>query len=136
MLCVSSPGTATITRVAIHGLKGELRVDAFAVRSKVDHHDSIGGVRRSLASIGDGFTLTGPQVVASRCPSGEGTPSWSSFVELAIQLTRISGDVAGGPSLDVTYEAGGATGTLSVPLAVYVCSSTCQPPPGGWFGGS
>jgi hypothetical protein len=108
VLCVSGPGKAVITHVAIHSLQGDLTVDAFAVRTKVEHHHYIGGAHQTLASIGQGFDLSGPQVVTTVCPRDPRSGAWSDFVELAVQITRTSGDVAGGPGLDITYPAGGA----------------------------
>jgi hypothetical protein len=128
VLCVSGSGKAVITQVAMSGLRGSLTVDAFAVRTKVEHHDYIGDPQRTLASIGEGFDPGGPQLVTTVCPRDLQAATWSDFVELAVQVTRTSGDVAGGTGLDITYEAGGAEGKYLVPFGIVVCASVCPDP--------
>lgn len=131
MLCVTGPGNAVITHVAIHGLQGNLRVDAFSTRTMAGHPNSLGEVEQPLASVGDGFNVSGPQQVSDLCPADAQSGVWADLVELAVEVTRTSGDVAGGPALDVTYTAGGVTGTYTVPFGISLCALTCAKP-SGW----
>jgi len=130
LICVTSPGRATITHVAIHGLVGNLRVDAFAVRP--GQEGQLGNLYQTLDKEGGGFNPNGPQVVTEVCPSDPTGGTVENWAELAVQVTRTSGDIAGGPGVDVTYEAGGAEGTYTVPFGIELCASTCPDTPIGW----
>jgi hypothetical protein len=55
------------------------------------------------------------------------------MVELAVQVARRSGDAAGGPALDVTYDVGGDTRTAVIPFGVWLCAATCPPEAGNLY---
>jgi hypothetical protein len=51
--------------------------------------------------------------------------------ELAGQVVRRSGDAAGGPALEVTYDVGGRGPRTSViPFGLWLCAATCPPEAG------
>jgi hypothetical protein len=57
----------------------------------------------------------------------------AQMVELAVQVARRSGDAAGGPALDVTYDVGGDTRTAVIPFGVWLCAATCPPEAGNLY---
>jgi hypothetical protein len=129
--CLSAPGRVTITAVSLHEPQGEIRVDAFAVRPNpvITGDDFIGNTAVPLASIGKGFDLSRPQVIDGVCPTPEELASSTSEYELAIQLTRLSGTLAGALGLEISYMSGSVTKTLVVPNGYWLCSA--QQPSGG-----
>jgi hypothetical protein len=130
MLCLTSPGTATITRVALHEPSGDIRVEAFAVRPNPHTRglDGLGTDTRPLAEIGGGFDPVGIQQVSGVCPTEaelDDSAVSSRLSELGVQLAWSSGDVAGGNGVDVTYEIAGVEATALIPFAMWLCAAAC-----------
>jgi hypothetical protein len=130
MLCLSGPGTATITRVALHEPSGDARVDAFAVRPNpfAQGLNGVGAEDRTLVEIGGGFAPGAAQQVDGECLTAAemNDPAITSRLkEFAVQVASWSGDVAGGTALDVTYAIGGVERTALVPFAIWLCTGTC-----------
>jgi hypothetical protein len=132
VLCVDSPGTVVVTNVAIRDNQGGLHVDAFAVRPIAGLANAVGDEKQTLASIGNGFDLSRPQSISAVCPPEDELQTWNGGIELAVQVSRPSGDVAGGHGLDITYQAKGLTATYSIPFGILACAATC-PTPSGWM---
>lgn len=129
-LCLTSPATATITRVALHQPSGDIRVEAFAVRpSPVARGlDGVGTDSRPLADIGGGFDPGAVQRVSMVCPTEAQMAEETiglTLNEFAVQVAWSSGDVSGGSALDVTYEIGGAERTAVIPFGIWLCVGTC-----------
>jgi hypothetical protein len=130
MLCLTSPGTATITRVAVHDSSDTIRVEAFAVRRNPHTRglDGLGTDPRPLAEIGGGFDPAGVQQVSGVCPTEaelDDTAVSSRLSELGVQLSWSSGDIAGGSGVDVTYESAGVEATAVIPFAIWFCAAVC-----------
>lgn len=121
--CVTLPGKVTITRVAFHNAVGDIRIDAFAVRPNPARTGGllVGNTDVPLASIA-GFDPTASQAVDSLCPTQAEFPTSTSEYELALQLTRLSGELAGAFAIDITYASGSATSTLTAPYGLWLCS--------------
>jgi hypothetical protein len=129
-LCLTSPGVATITRVALHEPTGDIRVDAFGVRPNpfVGGLDAVGTTTVPLEEIGGGFELGGVQQVSEVCPTeaqGADPTYQSTLGEFAVQVSWASGDVSGGAGLDVTYEIAGVERTAVIPFGIWLCARTC-----------
>lgn len=130
MLCVTSPATATITGVTPHEPSGDLRVEVFAVRPNPFTRglDGLGDDRRPLADIGGGFSPGGPQTVSALCPTDTqlNDPTITAqTVELGVQVSWSSGDVAGAKGLDVHYDVAGSEATAFIPFGIWLCERTC-----------
>jgi hypothetical protein len=141
MLCLTSPGTATITGVALHEPSGEIRVDAFAVRPNpfTQGQDGLGTDDRSLASFAADFDPGGTQRVSGVCPAdaqasdavqASDTPIDAQASELGVQVSLAAGETGGGRGLDVTYDLGGTKRTAVIPFGVWLCARTCPDGPG------
>lgn len=128
-LCLSSPGTAAITDVALHEATGDIRVEAFGVRANPFERglDAVGAVAGTLDEVG-GEVDPWREEVTTVCPTTgrsadpAGAPSLDEF---AVQVSWSSGDVAGGTALDVTYAVDGVEHTLLVPFGIWLCAATC-----------
>jgi hypothetical protein len=135
-LCLTLPGTATITGVALHERTGDIRVEAFGLRPNPYARglDGVGAQAIPLAEIGGGFDLGGVQRVSEVCPS-EGQlahpDAGATLKEFAVQVSWSSGDVSGGTGLDVTYEIEGVQRTAVIPFGIWLCAETC-PDDVGW----
>lgn len=135
-LCLTSPGTATITRVALHEPTGDIRVEAFGVRPNpfLRGLDGVGVQAIPLAEISGGFDLGGVQRVSEVCPTEaqRADPDYhSTLSEFAVQVSWESGDVSGGTGLDVTYEIDGVERTAVIPFGIWLCPATCADDLGG-----
>ncbi len=141
MLCLTSPGTATITGVALHEPSGEIRVDAFAVRPNpfTQGQDGLGTDDRSLASFAAGFDPGGTQRVSGVCPAdaqasdavqASDTPNDAQSSELGVQVSLAAGEMGGGKGLAVTYDIAGTEGTAVIPFGIWLCARTCPDSPG------
>lgn len=126
MLCVSEPGSVTVTDVAFSGAYGDVSIEAFAVRPNpaTRHANLIGSTPTPLADIGDGFVVGGPQVIDAVCPTPEQFATSTSDDELAIQMSRSSGQLGGGSGLNITYDSAGQRRSYTVPYAFWLCSGT------------
>jgi hypothetical protein len=132
MLCVSAKGTATVRSVAIHEPTGDIEVQAFATRLNPFTRglDGLGTARSSIADLDLDLDPAAPARVSGVCAEDDETaPSGAAgqIVELAVQVARRSGDAAGGPALDVTYEVEGGTRTTVIPFGIWLCAGTCPP---------
>jgi len=130
MLCVTSPATATITGVTPHQPSGDIRVEAFSVRPNPFARglDGLGDDLRPLADIGAGFDPGAVQTVSGRCPTDtqlDDSTIAAQVVELGVQVSWSSGDVAGTTGLDVGYEVAGSTATAFIPFGIWLCAQTC-----------
>ncbi len=129
-LCLTAPGTGTITRVALHEPSGDIRVEAFALRPSPFAHglNAIGSDSRPLAEIGDGFDPGSLQQVSMVCPT-EGQMADETIGltlnEFAVQVAWSLGEVSGGNALDVTYEIGGVERTAVILFGIWLCARTC-----------
>jgi hypothetical protein len=129
-LCLTSPGSATITKVALHQPSGDIRVEAFGVRPNpyVRGLNGVGVQAIRLAEVGGGFDLDGVQQVSEVCPT-EGQLAdrdvGATLKEFAVQVSWSSGDVSGGTGLDVTYEIEGVHRTAAIPFGIWLCAGTC-----------
>jgi hypothetical protein len=136
MLCLSRPGAAVLQSVAIHQPTGEIEVEAFAVRAApfALGLDAVGSARGTIADLRTNLDPDAPvKSVAGVCAADPANPTPSELAqetELVFQVARRSGDAAGGPALEVVYEADGSTGTAIIPLGVWVCASECPPEAG------
>jgi hypothetical protein len=135
MLCISSPGTATIRSIAVHQATGDIEVQAFATRPNPFTRglDGLGSQRSTIADLHLDFAPAAPATVSGVCPDDAASvaPSISAqLVELAVQVARRSGDAAGGSALDVTYEVGGDMRSAVIPFGVWLCAATCPPEAG------
>jgi hypothetical protein len=135
MLCTSAPGIATIRSVVVHQATGDIKVQAFATRPNPFTRglDGLGSNRSTIADLHLDFDPAAPSTVSGGCPDDAASPPPSisaHLVELAVQVARRSGDAAGGPALDVTYEVGGGTRTTVIPFGVWLCATTCPPEAG------
>jgi hypothetical protein len=138
MLCVSSPGTATIHSVVVDGASGAIEVQAFATRPNPFTRglDGLGNDRSTIVNLHLDFDPAARATVSGICPDAAPSlpPSVSAgLVELAVQVARRSGDAAGGPALDVTYDIGGHTQTTVIPFGVWLCATTCPPEAGNVY---
>jgi len=126
MLCISEPGSVTVTDVAFSGAYGDVSIEAFAVRPNpaTQHANLIGSTSTPLADIGDGFVVGGPQVIDAVCPTPEQFATSTSDYELAIQISRSSGSLGGGSGLIITYDSSGQRRSYTVPYAFWLCSGT------------
>jgi len=130
-LCVTAPGTATITSVALHEPTGNLRIDAFAVRPNPFARglDGVGDSLTPLGEIGGGFDPAATQQVSDVCPTDEQIADpdfdWPPLPEFAVQVSWSSGDLAGGTGIDVTYELGGSELVALIPFEIWVCAGPC-----------
>ena len=129
-ICLTEPGSAIITGVAIHEATGDIRVQAFAVRPNpfVRGIDGVGTDERTLAEIGEGFAPGAIQEVSAVCPTADQMDDESvtaQVPEFAIQVSWSSGGLAGGTGIDLTYEIDGSRHTSRIPMAVWVCSAEC-----------
>jgi hypothetical protein len=132
MLCVSSPATATIRSVAVHQATGDIEVQAFATRLNPFTRglEGLGNSPLKIADLHLDFDPSAPATVSGVCPDDPASPApgvAAQMMELAVQVTRRSGNAAGGSALDVTYEVGGNTRTTVIPFAVWLCAATCPP---------
>lgn len=136
MLCLTSPGTATVTGVALHEPSGEIRVDAFAVRPNPfpRGHDALGTDERPLASFAADFDPGGTQRVSGVCPANtqasDAVQASDTIIdaqasELGVQVSLPAGEMGGGKSLDVTYDLGGTKRTAVIPFGIWLCARTC-----------
>jgi hypothetical protein len=136
MLCLSRPGTAVLRSVAVHGAAGDIEVQAFAVRLNpfLRGLDGLGDARSTITGLHTDFDPDAPvKAVSGVCPEDPANPPDSvsaQLVELAVQVVRGSGDAAGGPALDVVYDAEGSTRTAIIPFGVWLCATTCPPEAG------
>jgi hypothetical protein len=133
MLCLSRPGTAVLRSVAVHQPTGDIEVQAFAVRP-APFASGLDAVGSAHGTISDLHTNLDPDAavksVAGVCAADPANPSPSEVAhetELVVQVARLGGDAAGGPALDVVYEADGSTRTAVIPIAVWLCASDCPP---------
>jgi hypothetical protein len=138
MLCVSSPGTATIRSVAVHQPTGDIEVQAFATRLNPFTRglEGLGDRISTIASLHLDFDPAAPAALTGVCPDDVTTiPSSvaAQVVELAVQVARRAGDAAGGPALDVTYDVGGDTSTAVIPFGVWLCAAACPPEAGNLY---
>jgi hypothetical protein len=138
MLCVSSPGTVTIRSVDVHQPTGDIEVQAFATRLNPFTRglDGLGNQFSTIAALHVDLDPTAPTTVSGVCPGDVTTapPSvMSQIVELAVQVVRRSGDAAGGPALDVTYEVGGEMRTAVIAHGIWLCAATCPPEAGNLY---
>ena len=132
MLCVSSPGTATIRSVAVHQATGDIEVQAFATRPNPFTRglDGLGDKQSTITDLHLDLDPSAPATVSGACPgdAASAPPSIAGqLVELAVQVARRQGDAAGGAALDVTYEVGGDTRTAVIPFGIWLCATTCPP---------
>jgi hypothetical protein len=129
-LCLTSPGTATITRVAMHEPTGDIRVEAFALRPDPYTRglNGVGAQKIPLADVGGGFDPGGIQQVSVVCPTEaqRSDPTFESTDdEFAVQVSWSSGDVSGGPGIEVTYEIDGTERTAVIPFGIWLCAGNC-----------
>ena len=129
-LCLTAPGTATITGVALHEPMGDIRVEVFAVRPSPFSRglDAVGTDTRPLAAIAGGFDPDAVQQVSVVCPSEmemAGEDIGMILNEFAVQVSWSSGDMSGGSALDVTYLVGGEERTAVIPFGIWLCAATC-----------
>ena len=124
VLCVSRPGTATITAVVARpGTTvplGGLHVEAFAVRP--EQHLMFGAGAQTLSAIADGFVPDAPQQVTANCAAPGQEQTWPGGSELAVQVAKDVPGPAVGVGLDVTYTFDGATGTFTIPFVIQLCN--------------
>ena len=113
LVCVSEPGTATITSVEPVDPVGGLTVDDFAVRPNPWKAgvDAVGAAHSDLEHLGFGTAKT----VDVPCGSPE------IGMELAIQASRPREENAASYGWKVTYSAQGDTGTFEIPVSVQLC---------------
>ncbi|HET6380165.1 MAG TPA: hypothetical protein VFH63_03910 [candidate division Zixibacteria bacterium] len=101
-LCLTSPGTATITRVALRQPTGDIRVDAFAVRPSPFARGLDGvGTTREPSPDWRRFDPGAVQQVSLVCPTeaqlrDETINLGLILNEFAVQVAWSSGDVSGG----------------------------------------
>jgi hypothetical protein len=105
MLCVSSPGTATVRSVAVHQATGDIEVEAFATPPNPFTRglEGLGNSPSTIANLHLDFDVAAPAIVTGVCPADPASPAPSAaaqLMELAVQVARRSGDAAGGPALD------------------------------------
>ncbi len=129
-LCLTSTGTATITRVDLHQPSGAIRLEAFAVRPNPSARglNGVGTDLIPLAEIGGGFDPGGIQTVSIVCPTQAqmADPAIGATLnEFAVQVSWTAGDVSGGTGLDVTYEIAGVERTAVIPFGIWLCARTC-----------
>jgi hypothetical protein len=131
ILCLSQPGSVTVTDVSLVNVEGSLRVDAFAFRPNpyVRGQPAVGAERATLVDLG--FDPAAPQVVDTPCPAdlGQVTPETGGS-EIAVELSYTDGEVAQSRSLKVTYQddASHRSATMSVPLGLGLCRDACPDP--------
>jgi hypothetical protein len=136
MLCLSRPGTAVLRAVAIHQPTGDIEVQAFAVRAApfALGLDAVGSARGTISDLRTNLDPgAAVKSVAGVCAADPANPTPSEVAqetELVFQVARRSGDAAGGPALEVVYEADGSTSTAIIPLGVWLCASECPPEAG------
>lgn len=137
LLCLDGPGSARITNVA-YGRDpnfGALHITAFGVRPYYDHPLLVGQAFGTLADLEGGFDVGGDHRVSGLCPPDPHTHGWDwspqrgdGIVELAVEVTRSSASLEGGPALDITYESGGRTEVYRSPFGFLLCAADCPRP--------
>lgn len=129
MLCVSAKASATITTVRLDQPQGDLRVEAFAVRSNpIPNGPALGSEQGTLTEFDPAFVPADVQHVAGVCPADPSAPTpaeATTLTELGVQVRLASGDVGGGRALDVDYQIDGQSRTLTVPFGIWLCAHAC-----------
>ena len=125
MLCLTEPATAILTDVAIGGGKGNVKVDAFALRPRTsdDPAPPLGDEMGPLAA-NPGFEPGGTQEITAVCGDSS-DPGGLQAVELGLQLSWGAGEVAGGPQIELTYLVDGRTVHSSIPWEIWLCRQRC-----------
>lgn len=111
VVCLSSPGRATITSVVPVDPVGGLRVQALAVRP--NSPEQLGSDRKTLAALGFGHSHVVDVACSVRAGAG---------YELALQLVKPTSAPASAAGWLIHYRSGGQAGTVTWPLGVVVCS--------------
>jgi hypothetical protein len=115
-VCLSGPGSATITAVRAQHVVGGFRIDSYAVR--LDGPDQAPGVLGRLSKSGLPKNRSGSDhVVNVKCRAHH---ALLAYVDL--RLTRTTGADAAGGALTISYRSTGHAGTLTVPLTVSLCT--------------
>ena len=129
-LCLTAPGSVTITGVAFDQPTGGLHIEAFATRPNPYPlgKSGLGAEPTPLASLGGGFVLGGLQPIDSVCPKPGDEQSWTGGSEFAIQASKTVSGMAKSASLVVTYVTAGSSRTLAIPFGVSLCAVGPQGP--------
>lgn len=129
-LCLTGPGSVTVTDVAFEQPTGGLRIEAFATRPNPYPlgQAGLGAEPGTLASLGRGFVLGGLQPIDTVCPKPGEEQSWTGGSELAIQASKTLSGMARSSSLVVTYATAGLTRTLAIPFGISLCAVGTQGP--------
>jgi hypothetical protein len=130
MLCMSAPGSATITKVTIHDVQGDVAVVAFAVRLNpmAVGREGLGALDIGLAEYGSGFDPAGTQTVQGACPKNllaATNEEAAKTSELGVEVRLASGEAGGGSALDLTYTVDGRERIVTVPFAILLCAAVC-----------
>jgi hypothetical protein len=125
MLCLTEPGLAILTDVALTGERGDLSIGAFAVRprSADDQTPLLGDDFGLLASV-TGFEPSGSQEITAVCNDADSGDGPVAF-ELGIELSWAGGEVAGGAQIELTYLVDGRTVHSSIPWEIWLCRQRC-----------
>ena len=123
VLCVSAPGTATITDVSFKEPTGGMHVDAFATRQSPIRIGGqfLGADTKTLADVGDGFIIGGAPI-EDQCPPAADDATWVGGVELGIQVSKSTSAMARANALEVTYETDGSRMSLTIPFGIALCA--------------
>lgn len=119
MLCLSAPGTATITAVRTLHPVGAIRVQAYAVRPS-PAGPMLGDAIHPLSALG----FPQSHQVQVVCGSRKRAP-----VELGVQLAKASPEPVGAGGFILDYQIDGHDATMTFPVGVFMCSPSDAGPP-------
>jgi hypothetical protein len=117
VVCLTSPGTATVVAVQPREGTSNFAVEAFGVRPNpsLQGADQLGEFPGVLSDVG--FDPAAHQVDVA-CSDRQG-----AGYELGVQIARTGPGIATSRGFEVAWESGEETGTVFIPLAVLLCDA-------------